>query len=272
MPVSIPSPSSLFSLSGKSALVTGAAGHLGSAIVRALAGAGAHVYLAGRKAEPLSKLAEEIQKAGGTSDALPLDVTDEAAVMAALEHIQANSGKLDVLINNAHSGRTGTLESARPEDYANAFAVSVQSAAELVRLGLPLMRAAVAQAGSASVVNISSMYGLVSPDPAIYGDTGHNSPPYYGAAKAGLVQYTRYAAVHLANEGIRVNAISPGPFPKEKVAQTMPELWQTLHDKTPMKRVGRPDEIGGAALFLASEASSYVTGVTLPVDGGWTAW
>lgn len=267
--MSVAKPNDLFGLEGRTALVTGAAGHLGAAIARALSGAGATLYLAGRRVEPLETLAAEL---GASAHVLSLDVTDSTAIAEALSVIEADRGRLDVLVNNAHSGRTGTLETARADDYANAFAVSVQSSAELVRLGLPLMRKAVSLAGQASVVNISSMYGMVSPDPAIYGDSGHNSPPYYGAAKAGILQYTRYAAVHLAPERIRVNAISPGPFPKQKVAQSMPELWDVLNAKPPMKRVGQPHEIGGAALFLASDASSYVTGINLPVDGGWTAW
>lgn len=262
-------PNEMFGLSGRTALVTGAGGHLGGAMVRALAGAGARIYLAGRSLAPLEALAAEL---GPQAQVLRMDVTDAASVDAGLARIFTETGCLDVLVNNAHSGKTGTLESARAEDYTNAFAVSVQSMAELVRKALPLMRQAVSGSGQASVINISSMYGMVSPDPSIYGDSGHNSPPYYGAAKAAILQYTRYAAVHLAEEKIRVNAISPGPFPKAKVAQTMPGLWDTLNRKSPMKRVGQPQEIGGAAVFLASDAASYVTGINLPVDGGWTAW
>lgn len=263
----------MFGLTGRTALVTGAGGHLGGAMVRALAGAGARIYLAGRSLAPLETLAADLNANSGTqAEVLQMDVTDAASVDAGLARISAETGRLDVLVNNAHSGKTGTLESARAEDYSNAFAVSVQSMAELVRKALPLMRQAVSESGQASVINISSMYGMVSPDPSIYGDSGHNSPPYYGAAKAAILQYTRYAAVHLAEEKIRVNAISPGPFPKARVAQTMPELWDTLNRKSPMKRVGQPQEIGGAAVFLASDAASYVTGVNLPVDGGWTAW
>ena len=267
----------MFGLSGRTALVTGAGGHLGGAMVRALAGAGARIYLAGRSLAPLETLAAELNdtrtaEAGASAQVLQMDVTDAASVEVGLARITEESGRLDVLGNNAHSGKTGTLESARAEDYTNAFAVSVQSMAELVRKALPLLRHAVSESGQASVINISSMYGMVSPDPSIYGDSGHNSPPYYGAAKAAILQYTRYAAVHLAEEKIRVNAISPGPFPKARVAETMPELWETLNRKSPMKRVGQAREIGGAAVFLASDAASYVTGINLPVDGGWTAW
>jgi len=186
-------PTALFSLTGRTALVTGGGGHLGGAIASTLAGAGADL----------------------------------------MARIGAETGRMDVLVNNAHSGKTGTIESAEPEDYANAFAVSVQAVGELTKKSLDLLKAGAADTGQAS---------------------------------------TRYGAVHLAQYGVRVNAISPGPFPKPKVAETMPELWQTLCNKAPLGRVGQRNEIGGAALFLASDASSYVTGINLPVDGGWTAW
>jgi NAD(P)-dependent dehydrogenase (short-subunit alcohol dehydrogenase family) len=126
--------------------------------------------------------------------------------------------------------------------------------------------------GGASVVNIASMYGSVSPDPSIYGTSGANNPPSYGAAKAGLIQFTKYAACHLAAEGIRVNCISPGPFPAKRYLDQDPEFKGRLQKKVPMGRTGDPQELQGPLLFLASDASSYVTGINLPVDGGWTAW
>ncbi len=116
------------------------------------------------------------------------------------------------------------------------------------------------------------MYGSVSPDPSIYGTSGANSPPYYGPAKAALIQLTRYAACHLANQRIRVNCISPGPFPSEKYLEHDAQFRARLQAKNPMHRTGKPAELQGPLLFLASDASSYVTGIDLAVDGGWTAW
>jgi NAD(P)-dependent dehydrogenase (short-subunit alcohol dehydrogenase family) len=116
------------------------------------------------------------------------------------------------------------------------------------------------------------MYGSVSPDPSIYGGSGANSPPYYGAAKAGLIQLTRYLAVHLAHLRIRVNCISPGPFPAPRYLESDADFHEKLKARTPMGRTGDPDELRGPVLFLASGASSYVTGINLAVDGGWTAW
>lgn len=116
------------------------------------------------------------------------------------------------------------------------------------------------------------MYGSVSPDPSIYGTSGLNNPPYYGAAKAGLIQLTRYAACHLAADRIRVNCISPGPFPSPQALERDPGFHGRLNAKNPMRRTGEPAELAGPLLFLASDASSYVTGTNLAVDGGWTAW
>jgi len=265
-------PERLFSLEGWVALVTGAPGHLGSSMVTALAGAGAFVYLNGRHPGPLEELRDSLRRGGLLAEIAPFDVSDKKSAIRFVAQIAEESGRLDVLVNNAYSGRPGTLENAEEHDYTQAFSVAVQAASQLTMTSLDLLKAAAQRQGHSSVINIASMYGTVSPDPSIYGDSGHNSPPYYGAAKAGLLQLTRYAAVHLAAHKVRVNAISPGAFPSPGVAEQMPEFWRLLNQKPPMHRVGAANEIQGAVLFLASDASTYVTGINLPVDGGWTAW
>jgi gluconate 5-dehydrogenase len=126
--------------------------------------------------------------------------------------------------------------------------------------------------GKGAIVNIASMYGLVSPQPNVYQSTPEfHSPPAYGAAKAALIQVTRYAACHLAPAGIRVNAISPGPFPTP-AAQEHQEFRRELEARVPLGRIGHPAELVGALVFLLSDASSFVTGHNLIVDGGWTVW
>src|SRR5213596_2959714 len=159
-----------------------------------------------------------------------------------------------------------------PADFEQPYRVNVVAAFQIVKAALPLLRAAAKLTAGASVVNIASMYGSVSPDPTIYGSSGANNPPSYGSAKAGLIQFTKYAACHFARERIRVNCISPGPFPAQQYLDNDPEFHGRLRSKTPLARTGDPREMQGPLLFLASDASSYVTGINLPVDGGWTAW
>jgi NAD(P)-dependent dehydrogenase (short-subunit alcohol dehydrogenase family) len=187
--------------------------------------------------------------------------------------IAAKFERLDILVNNASAGRPGTLETASTADFEESYRVNVIAAFALLQAATPLLKAAAQRnAGGSSVINIASMYGSVSPDPAIYGSSGANNPPYYGAAKAGMIQLTRYAACHLAADKIRVNCISPGAFPAEQYLQRDPAFRERLNSKNPMHRVGEPSELQGPLLFLASDASSYVTGINLAVDGGWTAW
>ena len=263
---------SKFHLEGRVAFLSGATGHLGQSMAEALAGAGAHVILNARREQPLEILADKLIGLGYSVSVACFDVIDEEAMRTQIAHIGKEHGRLDILVNNASSGRTGTIDSAAASDFDQLYRVNVIAAFQILQASIPLLKVSSTRtSGGASVINIASMYGSVSPDPAIYGSSGANNPPYYGAAKAALIQLTRYAACHLASSGIRVNCISPGPFPAAQYLQRDVGFHERLNAKNPMHRTGEPHELQGPLLFLASDASSYVTGVN-PVDGGWTSW
>jgi NAD(P)-dependent dehydrogenase (short-subunit alcohol dehydrogenase family) len=164
------------------------------------------------------------------------------------------------------------MAAAEASDFDLAYRSAVTAAFEAARAARPALIRAAAEHGGASIINISSMYGLVSPDSRLYSEPGQMSPPHYGAAKAALLQLTRHLASELGPEGIRVNAICPGPFPRPEVIARDPAFGERLKARTMLRRTGEASEIAGPVLFLAAPASSFVTGAVLVADGGWTAW
>lgn len=260
--------SGLFRLGGRIAFVSGAAGHLGREMSRALCEAGAHVILNGRDDTKLQGFEDQLRKNGFSVERASFDVTDFTRLREFFGHLS----RLDVLVNNAVSMTPKPFSALTPSDFEATYASAVTSAFEAVRAALPALRKSVETEGDASVVNIASMYGAVSPDPRIYSAPERASPFHYGPAKAAVIQLTRHLAAELGPERIRVNALTPGSFPRDEVAATDPEFAARLSQKTMLGRTGRASEIRGPLLFLASKASSYVTGTSLAVDGGWTAW
>ncbi|MEK8045022.1 SDR family NAD(P)-dependent oxidoreductase [Ideonella margarita] len=258
-------------LDGRRVLVTGAAGHLGAPISRGIAACGGTPVLAGRTEATLHALADEIRATGGQCQVLVLDVSDRDGTRAAIDHLLSDGSGLDGIVNAAYGGRAIPFTEAVDEDFEHAERLNVSGPFALIRQALPALAASRAN-GGASVVNLSSMYGHVSPDPSIYGDSGKNNPPFYGASKAALSQLTRYMAVHLAPQGVRVNSVSPGPFPPASIAQSNPAFHAALCAKAPLGRIGAAHELVGPVLFLLSASASYITGIDLPVDGGWRAW
>lgn len=259
------------SLAGRTALVTGATGYLGREIAWALGTAGATVLVNARSRETCDALVSELRGKGLSAETAIFDLTDEVAVYNYFSGF-GNERPLHVLVNNAHAGGGGTLATAKAEEFRAVYEINVVAAHRMMQLAIPNFRLAVARSGDASIVNVISMYGLVSPDPRNYDTAKGTNPPFYGSAKAGLAQLTRYAAVELAPQGIRCNGVAPGPFPSPQARDSAPALTKRLTDRVPLGRLGNAKEIGPPIVFLASPGASFITGAILPVDGGWTAW
>ncbi|PWW11553.1 SDR family NAD(P)-dependent oxidoreductase [Mangrovibacter plantisponsor] len=260
----------MFKLHGKNALITGATGYLGKEMVIALASAGAHVFINSRSVDKCEQLTNELLAMGYKASIAPFDITDNEAIKSFIENLECEH--IDIIVNNAYAGGAGSVALSSPRQYRDAYESSVIASANLFTELLPFLRKAVEVNGYASVINIASMYGVVSPDQRIYSSMSAVNPPFYGAAKAALIQWTKYAGCEFAHENIRVNCISPGPFPSLQVQENAAELVYKISEKVPMGRIGNASELAGPIIFLASQASSFMTGANIPVDGGWTCW
>lgn len=258
----------MFDMTGRNVLITGATGHLGRAMVQCLASAGAHVYANARSlARYESSVAALDLPAHATSPAI-FDVTNDDEVSAFFDTLR---GPLHSLVNNAYAGGAGDIQHSTAQQYLDSFDVTVAAAHRMLTHGLPALKLAVTESADASVINVGSMYGIVTPTPELYDSGAVANPPYYGAAKAALDHWSRYAAREMAPFGIRVNSIAPGPFPSSETQQSQTAFVQRLAKRAPLGRIGQPEDLRGPLLLLTSPASSYMTGATLVVDGGWVS-
>jgi NAD(P)-dependent dehydrogenase (short-subunit alcohol dehydrogenase family) len=261
-----PSVQQLFDLSGRVALITGASGHLGHSMADALAEAGVRVIIASRKIATARKVAKSLggpQK--GQHGAIAMDHLDESSINAGFDNAIRQAGKIDILVCNGHEALGKDLRSVTPPEFNR----QLQNATGYFLLARKFHDHIVQQRSQGSVIMIGSMYGVVGSYPESYTGIGPANPVAYQTLKGGIIQMVRHLAVYWAPDGIRVNCLSPGPFPSSAAS---PALVRRLKKHSPMHRMGRPHELKGAVVFLASDASSYVTGQNLLVDGGWTAW
>lgn len=257
----------LFSLQGKVALITGAAGWLGAAMSRALAEAGATLVVTSREADKAQAFAATLPGSGHWG--VDFDQGDTDSIPGFVEQIVQRLGKIDILVNNAYGGSAPSIDTATAEDFDRAYHTGVTAYFVLARAVAQHLRT---RGAPGSIINIASMYGVVASYPDAYTDLPVNSPPNYHGLKGGLVHLTRHLAVYWAKDRIRVNAIAPGPFPTDKTQNRLPEFIGRLDQKVPLGRMGRPEELKGLVVLLASDAGSYITGQNILVDGGWTAW
>lgn len=259
----------MFQLTGKTIVITGGAGHLGSGISEALAVFGADLYLLGHDIEKNQRESILLREKynGVICESIAFDLRDKRSVHSAVNAVMERARKIDVLINNAVYGCTKPLHEYEEEEWLEGIDGTINGVFRMTREILPIML----DQGHGNIINVASMYGMVAPDMEIYGDSGQNNPANYGAGKAAIIQFTKYIACVYAEKGIRANAVSPGPFPELKV-QKDARFIRALENKTPMHRIGSPEDLQGIMVYLASDASRYTNGQNIAVDGGWTSW
>lgn len=257
----------LFSMKNKVVFITGGAGYLGAAMCESLAEFGANIVIGSRNADNCTLLANKLRDSYGIkTEGLEVDILKVESLRSALSYINDKYNCLDVLINNAWSGKKNSLESISFDDWEYDIDMCLNAVFKTVKESLNLLKES-----KGVIVNIASMYGHLAPDYRLYDGNQFANPPSYGAAKAGVIQLTKYLASFLAPYGIRANSISPGPFPFPATRENV-EFVERLKSKTILNRLGEPEDLKGVIALLCSDASSYITGQNICVDGGWGAW
>ena len=254
----------LFRLNSKVALVTGGTGIVGAPIARALAEAGATVIVASRNLENCIAFANNLVKQGLQAEGEELDLSSQSSIRTLRDRILSRHDRLDIVFNNAVARAGGDLRHMSPADWEEAMRVNSTG----LFLACQIFSEPMQAQRSGSIINISSIYGMVGPDFSIYKETSISNPVNYAFAKGGTIALTRYLASFLAPHGIRVNCLSLGGV---RTGETPAAFERNYRRRTLLNRMAGEEDIKGPALFLASDASSYVTGQNIPIDGGWTA-
>ncbi len=255
-----------FSLNGRIALVTGGAGpQFGSSISEALAESGATVITASRSLERNRTFARRLQESGYDAHGMVLDITEPSSIARLHEQIIEKFGRLDVLVNSALAGLDRGFQAQTSEDWLYSAKGDMVGLIGICKAFLSNM----VRQGKGSIINISSIYGVVGNDPNLYEGTDllELQTPHYNFVKAGMINFTRFIANFYGKKGIRANCISPGGY-----FNYQPEPFlKRYNQRVPLGRMMNNEDLKGAVVFLASDASEYVTGINLLVDGGWTA-
>ena len=251
------SASNLFSVAGKTALVTGGTRGIGKMIAEGFVEAGATVYIASRKADAVAEVAAELS-AKGTCIGIPANLADESECRRLADELAGRLDRLDILVNNAGATWGAPLDEYDEAAFERVLSLNVKGVFHLTKFLVPLLQAAGTQEEPARVINIGSIDGIGVPTLETYA---------YSASKAAVHQLTRHLAKRLAPT-ITVNAIAPGPFESKMMAATLEAFGEQIAASAPLRRIGRPDDMAGAAIYLSSRAGAYLTGAIIPVDGG----
>lgn len=247
----------LFSVAEKTVVVTGGTRGIGRMIAGGFVAAGATVVVTSRKAEAVDQTVAELSEFG-TVTGLPSDLSTEEGARALYEAVASDHDHVDVLVNNAGATWGAPLAEHDAQSWQRVLDLNVQGVFHTTKFFLPLLKARSSAEEPARVINIGSIDGIQVPAMETFS---------YSASKAAVHQLTRHLAKHLAPQ-VTVNAVSPGPFESKMMAATLEAFGDAIADTAPLKRIGRPDDMAGVALFLASRAGSYLTGTIIPVDGG----
>jgi NAD(P)-dependent dehydrogenase (short-subunit alcohol dehydrogenase family) len=252
--------SDLFSIKNKVALVTGGSRGIGLMIARGYVEAGARVYVSSRKKEACDQVAAELSRVG-TCVSAPADCGTQAGCEALAAAVAARESRLDILVNNAGANWGAPLAEYPDTAWDKVLALNVKAIFHLTRACLPMLRAAATAADPARVINIGSIDGLHVPLLETYA---------YSSSKAAVHHLTRVLAMRLAPDHITVNAVAPGPFESKMMHETLERFRDAIVGSCPLGRIGEPEDMAGVAIYLASRAGAYLTGVVIPVDGGIT--
>jgi NAD(P)-dependent dehydrogenase (short-subunit alcohol dehydrogenase family) len=252
--------SDLFSIKGKVALVTGGSRGIGLMIARGYVEAGAKVYVSSRRKEACDQVAAELSR-HGTCVSMPGDCGTQAGCEALAAAVAARESRLDILVNNAGANWGAPLAEYPDAAWDKVLALNLKAIFHLTRACLPLLRTAATAADPARVINIGSIDGLHVPLLETYA---------YSSSKAAVHHLTRVLAMRFAPDHVTVNAVAPGPFESKMMHETLERFRDAIVSSCPLGRIGEPEDMAGVAIYLASRAGAYLTGVVIPVDGGIT--
>lgn len=254
----------IFDIADKVIIFSGGYGYLGNTCVKYFAQCGARVYV-------LARSEEKYRQQFSLTDNVYLskcDISSTDSIKTSIQDVFQKEGKIDVVINNAFYSKGQSPEHMTDDEFAFGVDGTLNAVFRVIREIIPIYK----KQKFGKIINVSSMYGMVAPDFSMYEQSPASlNPPHYGAAKAGVIQLSKYYASYLGKQNVQVNCITPGPFPSLEVKERDPDFEKRLAANTLLGRVGVPEDLIGAFVLLASSASDYITGQNIVIDGGWTS-